>query len=243
MSKQAGAKNVKESFKKIYQTVALLALSTSLSFATTPLEAKDVAKVADKTAVNTPNPVKKDSNVFTTAPVGAKSTDELLKQYISAFAHDDEAIYLSLLKGHLRTRMRMQMQFRRDCKKSTGNFRYLTLAEERARLGPAGANVGKNAVVDGEKVTYELPVVGFIDYDLRTAPDAKPEVIATAVGKDKNAYYLVIRSDHFGKPVIKTKAAEPAVPAPANPAAVTTTPGKANPGAGHPAVAPAKVKP
>jgi hypothetical protein len=132
---------------------------------------------------------------LTDKPVGAKTTDELIRKIAQAYEAHDSAAYLKIVKAPLRERMQMQIQFVRDGHNVVRNFKYLTVAQEVARMGaaPGAASMGKDKIVNGVKSTYSLPVVGYVDFDVKSSPEAEPIVAGVPVGQADGKYFLVSR--------------------------------------------------
>ena len=132
---------------------------------------------------------------LTDKPVGAKTTDELIRKIAQAYEAHDSAAYLKIVKAPLRERTQMQIQFVKDGHNVVRNFKYLTVAQEVARMGaaPGAASMGKDKIVNGVKSTYSLPVVGYIDFDVKSSPEAEPIVAGVPVGQADGKYFLVSR--------------------------------------------------
>ncbi|MBS1997242.1 MAG: hypothetical protein JSS86_13070 [Cyanobacteria bacterium SZAS LIN-2] len=153
-----------------------------------------------------PGQTKKEAS-FSDPPVGAKSQEELLKKFAAAYKNKDGGAYISLLKVPYRERVQMEIQFQRECLSPVGNFKLVSVEGESFRCKAPNANLGKPRTVNGVPEDYDLPVVSFIDYEVRPNVQRPPDVIGMAVGEDKasQTYYIVIRH-----PLNNKKAAAPA---------------------------------
>lgn len=198
-------------------TLALLVLACS-SAAVLPASAKDAAqaettKPAAKPTAGAPEKAVKlkGGASLSDPPVGAKTTAELVNKLSGAYRGKDAAAYLSILKAPMRDRIRLHLHFRRDCISPLFNFKFVTVAEEAARIKAPKDTVGKRATIDGVEQDYELPVVGFIDYESHNNLQGPPDVTSVAVGKGKDAYFIETRLKVEGG--AKTTAAPAPAPA------------------------------
>jgi hypothetical protein len=120
----------------------------------------------------------------------------------------------------------MRLQFKRDCQKQVTNFKFVTPAQETARLKLVAADPTKAQAVSGVQESYDLPLVGFVNYQSPSDDKAHPYVAAAAVGKGKDGYLLEIKQELSG--AAKTAAApstasSAAAGSSAKPAASSTT--------------------
>jgi hypothetical protein len=148
---------------------------------------------ADQTAKSKKPPMISDP------PVGVKTTDELVKKLSDAYKNKDDVAYLSVLKAPMRTRIRMHQQFKRECSNPVTNFKFITVAQEAARIKAPKDTLVKRTNVNGVEHEYTLPVVGFINYDSRMNIQGPPDVMGIAVGKGNGAYFLVTQQPVEGQ--------------------------------------------
>jgi hypothetical protein len=138
-------------------------------------------------------------------PIGSKSREDLMRRLSKAYDTHNDSQYLSLFKASLVQKLRLQTQFDRDSAFIARNFRCVTVDEEKARLKarpPANTSADKKAASDGKKSDNDkrkaLPIIGYVDFDLKAGPDAPPLVIGLPLvqtreqAKDqaKELYYL-----------------------------------------------------
>jgi len=155
-------------------------------------EAAGQAKTVNAAAK--PTAVKKEGS-FADPPVGAKSQEALLKKFEEAYKNKDGSAYIALIKTPFRQRVQMELQFQRECRSPVNNFKLVSVEHEIYRVKMPSANIGKPRMVDGKQEDYDLPVVGFINYDVHTNVQAPPDVIGMAIGEDKakQTFYIVTR--------------------------------------------------
>ena len=180
-------------------TVSLLVL-TCFSAAALAVSAKDApqaegAKPAVKPTAEAPEKAARGKSTASLSdpPVGAKTTAELVKKLSDAYRSKDAVAYLSILKAPMRERIRLHLHFRRDCSNPLFNFKFVTIAEEAARIKAPQDTVGKRTTVNGVEEDYQLPVVGFIDYESHKNLQGPPDVMSVAVCKGKDAYFIETR--------------------------------------------------
>jgi hypothetical protein len=187
-----------------FKAMAAVFVLSFFCAATLPVTAKDAAKAEattphqaqTKAANNAPAAVagktaKKKNASLADPPVGATTTAELVKKLSDAYMNKDDVAYLSLLKAPMRTRIRMHQQFRREFNKPVANFKFVKIAEEAARIKASLKTVGTRTIVNGVVEDYDLPVIGFIDYERRDNVQAPADKRGIAVGKGKGAFFLV----------------------------------------------------
>ncbi|MBU6454055.1 MAG: hypothetical protein KGS72_19910 [Cyanobacteria bacterium REEB67] len=158
--------------------------------------------VEAKTAEGNNTDSGKSGPSLTDKPVGAKTTDELIRKIAQAYDAHDSAAYLNVVRAPLRDRMQMEIQFVRDASHVVRNFRYVSVAQEVARMGsaPGADSMGKDKSVNGVKSTYSLPVVGYIDFEVKSSPGAKPVVVGVPVGQGDGKFFLVTRVKATARP-------------------------------------------
>jgi hypothetical protein len=182
-------------------TTDLTALAKDAATAATPKEgaAKNAAAAspaAANPAAATPDAMTKKAPSFADQPVGGKTTAELFKKFTAAYASKDDVAFLTLVKAPMRIRIRMHQQFRRDAKKPTANFKLETTDEEAARIRVPKADLIKPIKGSAGEESFELPVVGFIIYDIKSegAPAGeKPSTVGLAIGKAKEGFFIIPR--------------------------------------------------
>ena len=133
-----------------------------------------------------------DSGSLTDKAAGAKSTAALVKKLNDAYTAHDGNAYLKLVQAPVRQRMRMEIQFVRDAHNVARNFKFLTVAEEKKRTG-SSAKIADDNKNGSDKAAYNLPLVGYIDFDLKSSPDASPLVVGVPVGESKGQFFIVCK--------------------------------------------------
>jgi len=182
-----------------------------------PAKADDkaaLAKTADKASPAASDKVEKSKHAsrFDEKIVGAKSAPDLVKKVEAAYTKKDTSAYLSLLQAPIRSRIRMKLQFKRDSNGTASNFKYVTVAQEAARIKDTDPSFAKAKTVAGVVEDYDLPVVGYIDFQLASSTK---QTIGLPVGKGKDGYYLVMRHAPEGSANFASATATPPAPGPA----------------------------
>jgi len=191
-------------FAKVAATALIIAGAAVVPVSAAPAsKAPTNNSATDKTPAAKPTPVKKEAS-FSDPPVGAKSQEALLKKFEEAYKKKDGGAYIAVLKAPFRQRVQMELQFQRECRSPVNNFKLTSVEQEIYRVKMPSANIGKARVVDGKQEDYDLPVVGFINYDVHTNVQAPPDVIGMAVGEDKATHTFFIVTRH---PIVPNKAA------------------------------------
>jgi|GEM_PF-3398633 len=177
---------------------------TAASDKVKPTSAPDKAKAASATDKAKAAPVKKEAS-FADQPVGAKSQEALLKKFEEAYKNKDGGAYIALIKTPFRQRVQMELQFQRECRSPVNNFKLSSVEHEIYRVKMPSANIGKSRMIDGKLEDYDLPVVGFINYDVHTNVQAPPDVIGMAIGEDKATHTFYIVTRHPAVPAVPAK--------------------------------------